>query len=142
MLVDFWTYSCINWRRTLPYVRAWAKKYKEQGLVVVGIHTPEVEFEKDINNVRQAVKSMKIDYPVAMDNKYAVWHAFNNMPVLCVLRIQGQMQDHSQHAEKSGLTARMTLQRQQNDDSSAIRQSIRRLQLLSAKAASGRPIAV
>src|SRR5262245_8505434 len=66
VLVDFWTYTCINWRRTLPYVRAWAEKYKDHGLVVIGVHAPEFEFEKSISNVRWAVKDVKIDYPVAV----------------------------------------------------------------------------
>ena len=65
ILIDFWTYSCINWRRTLPYVRAWADKYKDHGLVVIGVHTPEFEFEKNVDNVRRAAKEMKIDYPIA-----------------------------------------------------------------------------
>ncbi len=68
VLIDFWTYTCINWLRTLPYVRAWAEKYKDQGLVVIGVHAPEFAFEKNINNVRWAVKEMRIDYPVAVDN--------------------------------------------------------------------------
>src|SRR6187401_1065502 len=70
VLVDFWTYTCINWRRTLPYVRAWAEKYKDQGLVVIGVHAPEFEFEKNLNNVRWAVKNMGVDYPVAVDNDH------------------------------------------------------------------------
>src|SRR5450432_4514924 len=78
VLIDFWTYSCINWRRTLPYVRAWADKYKDQGLVVIGVHAPEFAFEKNIGNVKQAVAKLKIDYPVAVDNDYAIWRAFNN----------------------------------------------------------------
>ena len=69
VLIDFWTYTCINWLRTLPYVRAWAEKYKDQGLVVIGVHAPEFAFEKDINNVRWAVKEMRIDYPIAVDNE-------------------------------------------------------------------------
>src|SRR5918998_455942 len=64
VLVQFWTYTCINWLRTLPYVRAWAKKYKDQGLVVVGVHAPEFEFEKTVDNVRRAAKDMRIDYPI------------------------------------------------------------------------------
>src|SRR5579863_10171873 len=66
VLVDFWTYSCINWRRSLPFVRAWAEKYKDQGLVVIGVHSPEFPFEKDAANVRWAVQDMKVDYPVAV----------------------------------------------------------------------------
>jgi thiol-disulfide isomerase/thioredoxin len=78
VLVDFWTYTCINWRRTLPYIRRWAAKYRDKGLVVVGVHTPEFAFEKDVGNVRWAVSNMKIDYPVAIDSKYAVWNGFGN----------------------------------------------------------------
>ncbi|HEX6223077.1 MAG TPA: redoxin domain-containing protein, partial [Chryseolinea sp.] len=72
------TYTCINWLRALPYVRAWAEKYKDLGLVVIGIHTPEFSFEKDLNNVRNAVHEMRIDYPIAIDNDYAIWDAFQN----------------------------------------------------------------
>src|SRR4051812_37610046 len=70
VLVDFWTYTCINWRRTTPYIRAWAAKYKEQGLVVVGVHSPEFSFEKNVNNIRWAVKDMRVDYPVAVDSEH------------------------------------------------------------------------
>lgn len=77
VLVDFWTYTCINWLRTLPYVRAWAEKYNKQ-LVVIGVHTPEFAFEHDVENVRRAVQEMKIDYPIAVDNDYAIWRAFEN----------------------------------------------------------------
>ena len=78
VLVDFWTYTCVNWLRTLPYVRAWADKYKDQGLVVIGVHTPEFPFEKNLDNVRAAVKEMRVTYPVAVDSSYAVWRAFSN----------------------------------------------------------------
>jgi len=78
VLVNFWTYSCINSSRALPYVRAWAEKYKDQGLVVVGVHTPEFAFEKDIGNVRQAVAAAGVDYPVVLDNDFAIWRAFDN----------------------------------------------------------------
>jgi thiol-disulfide isomerase/thioredoxin len=78
VLVDFWTYSCINCLRTLPYVRAWAGKYRDRGFVVVGVHTPEFAFEKDLGNVRKALRDLDIDYPVALDNGYAVWRSFNN----------------------------------------------------------------
>jgi thiol-disulfide isomerase/thioredoxin len=78
VLVDFWTYTCINWLRTLPYVRAWSAKYREHGLVVIGVHTPEFEFEKDGENVRAAVAALGITHPVATDNGYAVWRAFRN----------------------------------------------------------------
>ena len=78
MLVDFWTYSCINCLRTIPYIRAWADKYKDSGLIVIGVHTPEFAFEKDQDNVRRAVSELKITYPVALDNDYKIWKAFNN----------------------------------------------------------------
>ncbi|MBV9654780.1 MAG: redoxin family protein [Acetobacteraceae bacterium] len=78
VLIDFWTYSCINCLRSLPYVRAWAEKYKDQGLVVIGVHAPEFAFEKQVGNVRKAVGDLGITYPVAIDNNYAIWRAFNN----------------------------------------------------------------
>ena len=81
VLVDFWTYTCINWLRTLPYIRAWASKYKDHGLVVIGVHTPEFEFEKNVDNVRRAVSQMRISYPIVIDNDYAIWRAFKQ-PVL------------------------------------------------------------
>jgi len=78
VLVDFWTYSCINCLRTLPYLRGWADKYRDAGLVVLGVHTPEFAFEKDPDNVADAIESLGISYPVAMDSDYAIWRAFNN----------------------------------------------------------------
>src|ERR1700733_3501884 len=78
VLIDFWTYSCINCLRAIPYVRAWAEKYKDHGLVVIGVHTPEFAFERDVDNVRRAVSDLKIGYPVAIDNDYKVWRAFDN----------------------------------------------------------------
>src|SRR5262252_1416181 len=78
VLVDFWTYTCINWRRTLPYVRAWADKYKDRGVVVIGVHTPEFPFENNVDNIRWAAKDMGVNYPIAVDSDYAVWTAFNN----------------------------------------------------------------
>jgi thiol-disulfide isomerase/thioredoxin len=96
VLIDFWTYSCINWMRSLPYVRAWAEKYKDHGLVVIGVHTPEFPFEKDVDNIRQAAKKMKIDYPIAVDTDYAIWHAFKNeyWPALYFVDAQGQIRHH------------------------------------------------
>jgi thiol-disulfide isomerase/thioredoxin len=70
VIVDFWTYTCINWRRTLPYVAAWAEKYRDQGLVVIGVHTPEFGFEKDLDNVRRETSALKVRYPVAVDSDY------------------------------------------------------------------------
>jgi thiol-disulfide isomerase/thioredoxin len=78
VLIEFWTYSCINWRRQLPYVRAWAEKYKDQGLVVVGVHSPEFSFEKNIGNIRWAAEDMRVVYPIAVDNDLAIWRGFNN----------------------------------------------------------------
>jgi cytochrome c biogenesis protein CcdA/thiol-disulfide isomerase/thioredoxin len=78
VIVDFWTYSCINCQGAIPYVRAWAEKYKDQGLVVIGVHAPEFAFEKRLGNVKQAVHDLKISYPVALDNDYAIWRAFDN----------------------------------------------------------------
>jgi thiol-disulfide isomerase/thioredoxin len=78
VLIDFWTYSCINCLRAIPYVQAWAEKYKDHGLVVIGVHTPEFAFERKIENVRQAVSDLKIGYPVAIDNEYKIWRAFDN----------------------------------------------------------------
>jgi len=96
VLVDFWTYTCINWLRTLPYVRAWAGKYAPHGLVVIGVHTPEFEFEHDADNVRRAVQDMRVSYPVAIDNDYAVWGAFDNhyWPALYLADAQGHIRHH------------------------------------------------
>jgi len=96
VLVDFWTYSCINWRRQLPYVRAWAEKYKDHGLVVIGVHAPEFSFEKDIDNVRWAVMDMRIQYPIVIDNDQAIWRAFNNeyWPALYFADEQGRIRHH------------------------------------------------
>jgi thiol-disulfide isomerase/thioredoxin len=96
VLVDFWTYTCINWLRQLPYLRAWADKYKDRGLVVIGVHTPEFDVEHDLDNVRRAVKDLRVDYPVAIDNDYAIWSAFDNhyWPALYFVDAQGQIRHH------------------------------------------------
>ena len=96
VVVDFWTYSCINWIRTIPYVRAWAKKYKNHGLVVVGVHTPEFAFEKNVDNVRRAAKAMGVEYPVAIDSDYAIWRAFKNKswPALYFVDAKGRIRHH------------------------------------------------
>jgi thiol-disulfide isomerase/thioredoxin len=96
VLVDFWTYTCINWLRTLPYLRAWAQRYRDQGLVVLGVHTPEFDFEHDLDYVHQAVKDLRVDYPVVVDNDYAIWSAFDNhyWPALYVVDAQGQVRHH------------------------------------------------
>ncbi|HMA75178.1 MAG TPA: redoxin family protein [Xanthobacteraceae bacterium] len=90
VLIDFWTYTCINWLRTLPYVRAWSEKYRDKGLVVIGVHAPEFTFEKNINNVRRAVKEMRIDYPIAVDSEHVIWRAFNNQYWLALYFIDSQ----------------------------------------------------
>jgi len=96
VLVDFWTYSCINCIRTTPYVRAWAGKYKDQGLVVVGVHAPEFAFEKNIDNVRKAVADAAITYPVAIDNDYRIWRAFANSywPAHYLIDADGRIRYH------------------------------------------------
>jgi thiol-disulfide isomerase/thioredoxin len=96
VLVDFWTYTCINWLRTLPYVRAWAEKYKDHGLVVIGVHAPEFPFEHDLENVRQAAKDMRVSYPIAIDNDFAIWQAFTNhyWPALYLVDAQGHLRYH------------------------------------------------
>jgi thiol-disulfide isomerase/thioredoxin len=96
VLIDFWTYTCINWQRTLPYVRAWHEKYGEHGLAVIGVHTPEFGFEADVENVRRAANEMKVKYPIATDNKYAVWRAFDNeyWPALYLADSQGHIRYH------------------------------------------------
>jgi len=102
VLVEFWTYSCINWLRTLPYVRAWAEKYRNQGLVVIGVHTPEFEFEKNVDNIRWAAKDMKVNYPIAIDSNYAIWNAFrnNSWPALYFVDAKGQIRhQHSGEGE-------------------------------------------
>ncbi|MHC6225052.1 thioredoxin family protein [Pseudomonas sp. X10] len=93
VLVDFWTYDCINCRRSLPYVNEWARRYADQGLVVVGVHTPEYDYEHDIDNLRGQIKALGIDYPVAVDNRYAIWNAFNNQfwPAHYFVDRQGQV---------------------------------------------------
>jgi thiol-disulfide isomerase/thioredoxin len=96
ILVEFWTYTCINWRRTLPYVRTWAEKYRQQGFVVIGVHTPEFSFEKETGNVQWAIKDMNIGFPVAMDNNYGVWNAFHNeyWPAMYFIDAKGTIRHH------------------------------------------------
>jgi thiol-disulfide isomerase/thioredoxin len=95
VLVDFWTLTCINWLRTEPYVRAWSQAYRDDGLIVIGVHTPEFSFEHDIDLVRQAIKDRAIDYPVALDNDYEVWDAFANhyWPALYFIDREGIIRD-------------------------------------------------
>lgn len=93
VLVDFWTYTCINWRRTLPYIREWEAKYKDQGLVVIGVHTPEFFFERKPDNVSKAIQEMNITYPVAMDNNFEIWQSFRNnyWPALYLIDAKGRL---------------------------------------------------
>jgi thiol-disulfide isomerase/thioredoxin len=96
VLTDFWTYTCINWLRTLAHVRAWAQKYTDQGLVVVGVHSPEFPFEQDPDNVREAAKDMSVEYPIALDSDYAVWDAFANRywPAVYLADTDGRIRHH------------------------------------------------
>jgi thiol-disulfide isomerase/thioredoxin len=96
VLVDFWTYTCINWLRTLAYVRAWAERYEERGLVVVGVHTPEFPFEHEPANVARAAAGMAVRYPIALDNDYAVWSAFDNhyWPAVYIADTEGRIRHH------------------------------------------------
>lgn len=96
VVVDFWTYSCINCLRSLPYVRAWADKYRDKGLVVIGVHAPEFAFEKNIDNVRRAVRELGLDYPIAIDNNYAIWNGFNNeyWPAHYFIDAEGRIRHH------------------------------------------------
>lgn len=96
VVVDFWTYTCINWLRQLPYVRAWAEKYSDQGLVVIGVHTPEFPFEQDAGNVSRAVRDLDVGYPVAIDSDYAIWQAFDNhyWPALYFADAEGRIRHH------------------------------------------------
>jgi thiol-disulfide isomerase/thioredoxin len=96
VLVDFWTYTCVNWLRTLSYVRAWADRYGGQGLVVVGVHTPEFPFEQEVDNVRQAAQAMSVEYPIALDSNYEIWRAFGNRywPAVYIADIQGRIRHH------------------------------------------------
>jgi thiol-disulfide isomerase/thioredoxin len=95
VLVDFWTYSCINCLRTLPYLKAWNEKYHDQGLVIIGVHSPEFAFEKDPHNVEQAIRDLGIKYPVAMDNRFAIWNAYKNQywPAHYLIDAQGRIRD-------------------------------------------------
>jgi thiol-disulfide isomerase/thioredoxin len=96
VLIDFWTYTCINWIRTLPYVHAWAEKYRDHGLVVIGVHAPEFAFEKKLDNVRRAANDLKVDFPIAIDNDHAIWRAFENQywPALYFVDARGRIRHH------------------------------------------------
>jgi thiol-disulfide isomerase/thioredoxin len=110
VLIDFWTYTCINWRRTLPYIRAWQDKYRDQGLLVIGVHAPEFSFEHNLDNVRWAVNALKIDFPVAIDNDFAIWRAFDNQywPALYFIDSQGRLR-YQQFGEGSYQQSEMIL---------------------------------
>jgi thiol-disulfide isomerase/thioredoxin len=96
VLVDFWTYTCINWLRTLAYVRAWSEKYRDRGLVVIGVHTPEFPFEREVENVREAAQAMRVEYPIALDSDYGVWSAFGNRywPAVYLADAEGRIRYH------------------------------------------------
>jgi thiol-disulfide isomerase/thioredoxin len=96
VLVDFWTFACINCQRALPHVRTWAEKYKDQGLVVIGVHSPEFAFEHDIENVKRAVRKLDLPFPIAIDNSFAIWRAFSNQywPAHYFIDAQGRIRFH------------------------------------------------
>jgi thiol-disulfide isomerase/thioredoxin len=96
VLVQFWTFTCINWLRTLPYTRAWEEAYKNAGLVVIGVHTPEFSFEHNLENVRRAARELRVNYPIAVDSDYAVWRGFNNQywPALYLVDGKGRVRHH------------------------------------------------
>jgi thiol-disulfide isomerase/thioredoxin len=110
VVVEFWTYSCINWRRQLPYVRAWAQRYADRGLVVIGVHSPEFGFEHDPGAVERAARTMQVPYPVAIDSNYAIWEAFHNMywPALYFIDAQGRIR-HQQFGEGDYETSEMVI---------------------------------
>ena len=93
VLVDFWTYTCVNCLRTLPFLREWQAKYSDRGLVILGVHTPEFEFEKEIENVREAIEREGIEWPVVLDNDYGTWRSFNNRfwPAKYLIGVDGQL---------------------------------------------------
>ena len=112
VLVDFWTYTCINWLRTLAYVRTWSERYANHGLVVVGVHTPEFPFERDIDNVRRAATDVRVEYPIALDSDYAIWHAFANhyWPAVYIADAEGRIRHH-QFGEGGYAECEMVIQR-------------------------------
>ncbi len=118
VLVDFWTYSCVNWLRTLPYVRAWSEKYADRGLTVVGVHAPEFSFEHDLDNVRRAIADLGVDYPVVIDNDFAIWRAFDNhyWPALYLADGTGRVRFHHFGEEAYAETERAIQQLLEIDD--------------------------
>jgi cytochrome c biogenesis protein CcdA/thiol-disulfide isomerase/thioredoxin len=121
VLVDFWTYSCINCLRSIPYVRGWAQKYRDHGLVVIGVHAPEFAFERDVNNVRKAISTFKIDYPVAVDSDYKIWQAFENeyWPAHYFIDASGNIRHHhfgeGDYAESERVIQRLLAEAGQRD---------------------------
>lgn len=113
VLVDFWTYSCINCLRSIPYVQAWAQKYRDHGLIVIGVHAPEFAFERNVDNVKSALKRLKIDYPVAIDNGYKIWRSFENeyWPAHYFIDGNGKVRNHhfgeGDYAESERIIQRM-----------------------------------
>ncbi len=144
VLVDFWTYSCINCLRAMPYVKAWAEKYQNQGLVVVGVHAPEFAFERDIGNVTKAMKSLGVNYPVAVDNEFAIWRAFKNRywPAHYLIDAQGKLRyqhfGEGQYAE----TERMIQQLLQESGSAQSAQGLVEVNGQGAQRAAGEAAAV
>src|SRR5262249_6785189 len=96
VLIDVWTYTCINWRRTLPYLRAWIARYQQSGLVLIGVHSPEFPFERDVENVRRVSREIGVDYPIALDNDYSIWEALDNhyWPALFIVDTEGRIRHH------------------------------------------------
>src|SRR5215216_4825639 len=96
VLVDFWTYTCVNWLRTLPYLRAWDEKYAAQGLTTIGVHTPEFDFERDVDNIVAQARALRVPYPIAVDSDYGVWNAFDNhyWPAVYLADAEGQIRYH------------------------------------------------
>jgi thiol-disulfide isomerase/thioredoxin len=96
VLVDFWTYTCVNWLRTLPYVRAWDEKYAAQGLTTIGVHTPEFDFEHNVDNIVTQARALRVPYPIAVDSDYGVWNAFDNhyWPAVYITDVQGRIRYH------------------------------------------------
>jgi hypothetical protein len=121
VVADFCTYTCINWLRQLPYVRAWAERYKDHGLVTIGVHTPEFSFERDVANVRKAITEMRIDYPIAIDSDYAIWQAFDNSywPALYFVDAEGNIRHHhfgeGAYAESEMVIQRLLAEAGQSD---------------------------
>jgi thiol-disulfide isomerase/thioredoxin len=112
VLADFWTYTCINWLRTLAYVRAWAERYEDEGLVVVGVHTPDFQFERDVDNVRRAATELRVGYPIAVDSDYAIWQAFaiRYWPAVYIADAEGRIR-HRHFGEGGYAECEMVVQR-------------------------------